>query len=82
MIGANNDKYYRINANPNDPVYLVIDGDILVNEESQKDNKLYSDGIQYEWRIYNNAIGAYEVLTSSEKHQNLIPASLGNQLSD
>lgn len=81
-IGANNDKYYRINANPNDPVYLVIDGDILVNEESQKNNKLYSDGIQYEWRIYNNAIGAYEVLTSGEKHQNLIPASLGNHLSD
>ncbi len=80
-------EYFNIDASPNSLILLVVDGDIITEEitkdendeivstpVSQKNSKLYTDGIQYEWRIFNYGAGEYEVL-NSETHRSLIPTT-------
>ncbi len=64
---------YVIDGNKDSKINLVVNGQILIDDIDKKNDKLYSDGIKYEWRIYNKDKGEFEVLNTLD-HGNLIPS--------
>lgn len=75
------DEYYQIDARKDSEVNLIVNGRILIDDVDEKNNKLYSDGIKYEWRIFDEDRGEYIVLNTSQ-HANLIPSAKNPEFQD
>ena len=68
------DAYYSIDTKSGDEVKLSVNGTIQINGQNKTTDKLYSDGIKYEWRIAKkeDETVSYEILDIN-KHQSVLP---------
>lgn len=65
--------YYDIDSRKNEVVKLVVNGTVDINGTDKQNDKLYSDGIKYEWRIYSEDAGSFVVLDTYQ-HGALLPS--------
>lgn len=75
------DEYYSIDVARDGLARLVVNGAININGTDKKNDKLYSDKIKYEWRIYNEDLGSYEVLTAAN-HGEFLPSGSNSEFID